>query len=430
MSDQTDQWWDFQTGDVERDKQNLRIVMETVRELYTALDADERKRRAVDRAIEVTGAERGILLIEKDGELVPEVARNSAGQDLDTDLRYSRSNVESALTKGEIIRTIGPEDEKAGDITHSMIDIRLVSLMAVPLRFGDRLQGVLYLDATYARKDFTDNEKKVLRTLSGLISAALENARLEVARAERDRIQTQIVMARDVQRRLVPTDIAEVAGFQLAGEGRVCEAMSGDYYDVIPRPDGCVCLVVGDVSGHGIGQALYMAMTRALLHLLMEENGEAQVALGKLNDFLERNMSAATFMSLFLAVLDPTTGSLLYASAGHNPPLLHRAGGGIEELERTGPILGAMPGVQFRASAPIQLAPGDVLTLYTDGIYEARDGRDEMYGEDRFTASLERQASAGLDAKGILAGLLEDLDGFRGPQPLEDDITCLVVKAV
>jgi sigma-B regulation protein RsbU (phosphoserine phosphatase) len=141
-------------------------------------------------------------------------------------------------------------------------------------------------------------------------------------------------------------------------------------------------------------------------------------------------MSAATFMSLFLAVLDPTTGSLLYASAGHNPPLLHRAGGGIEELERTGPILGAMPGVQFRASAPIQLAPGDVLTLYTDGIYEARDGRDEMYGEDRFTASLERQASAGLDAKGILAGLLEDLDGFRGPQPLEDDITCLVVKAV
>ena len=263
------------------------------------------------------------------------------------------------------------------------------------------------------------------------MAASLENARLEHARAERDRLERQITLANDVQKRLLPRDIRPPAGFDIAGEGRVCEALSGDYYDAIPLADEKIALVVGDVAGHGVAQALYTAETRALLHHLLRRDPDPATALRDVNELLERDMVLGEFMSMFVGILDAPSRTLVYASAGHNPPLLCRAGGGgVEELVRTGPLLAAMEGSEYRVSDPISLSAGDVLVLYTDGLFEARDAEDELYGEERLRDSLARHAARATGAKQVLDGLLADLDGFRGEGgTLEDDITCLVVRA-
>jgi sigma-B regulation protein RsbU (phosphoserine phosphatase) len=173
-----------------------------------------------------------------------------------------------------------------------------------------------------------------------------------------------------------------------------------------------------------------MAMTRALVHLLLEQSTDPAACLTRVNRFLQRDMPLGSFMSLFLGVIDPGTREFVYASAGHNPPILWRPGGRIEEFDRTGPILGAMPDARFRCSEPCSLEPGDVLLLYTDGLTESKDVAGEMYDEERLRDSLDRHAASGRTASGVLDGLLADLDRFRRGQPLEDDITALVVRAV
>jgi len=430
------EWWDFTTGDLPRDRANLRVVMETVGELYGLLDVGERMRRAVDRALVLTGAERGILLLDSDrdgdGVPAPYVARDREGRDLDpATLKFSRTAVKTARESGKLYRNIMPADEVEQDLTKSVIDLSLLSVMAAPLDYEDRHLGILYLDATF-RPDtpFTEMEEKVFRTLGGLIAAALENARLERVRAEKDRMERQIQNARDVQLRLVPRELPHAAGVDLAGLGRVCEAMSGDYYDAIPCQDGSLGLVVGDVSGHGISQALYMAMTRALMHLLLEQSDDPGATLDRLNVFLEADMPAGMFMSLFLGRYEPGSRRFVYASGGHNPPLLWRKGEDLTDLDPTGPVLGMFPDVTFKASSPLRLASGDVLLLYTDGLTEARAPDHEMYGEERLRASFDEHARRGHGAEIILGGVIGDLDRFRGDRPLEDDITALVLKVV
>ncbi|MFV1959617.1 MAG: PP2C family protein-serine/threonine phosphatase, partial [Planctomycetota bacterium] len=215
----------------------------------------------------------------------------------------------------------------------------------------------------------------------------------------------------------------------VAGLGRPCEGVGGDYYDVIVRGDGMSALVVGDVSDHGIGPALYMASARALIHALMKTGTSPVRTLLTLNDFLCRDMGPCDFMTVFLGVLDPATRGLAYASAGHNPPLCLRRDGTLETLDKTGPLLGMLEGATYGSEQIAPLEPGDALLLYTDGIYEAKDAFHALYGEDRLRASFECHVRAGRDARGIRDGLLEDLDIFCGSCALEDDVTCLVIRA-
>jgi len=189
-----------------------------------------------------------------------------------------------------------------------------------------------------------------------------------------------------------------------------------------------MALVVGYVSGHGLGPALLMASARALLRAALQRNPDPADVLHLMNDYLERDTPEGTFMSLFLGLLDPAAATLRYGSAGHNPPLLLRADGTLDELGRTGPVLGIVEGAPFGVSDAVVLAPGDVLLGYTDGMNEAAGADGELYGEERLEASLRRHVAAGGTAQAIVDGLWADLMAFVGETPLQDDVTLLVVK--
>lgn len=420
--------WDIFTGNADHDRRNMAALLESVTQLYGPDGLDELPQHAVDRAIRVTTAERGILFVDDGAGPSPTVARDRDGNDLPLDVRFSTSAVERVWSSGEAFLTVDAADAKAAVIGQSILDLRLLSIMATPLTVAGRSIGILYVDSTVSAKEFTQAEFMIFNALGGIIGLAIENRRFLKERLEKERMERQLSLAHDVQRRLLPDDVRAPAGYQLAGAGRPCEDLSGDYYDVIHLADGRVALVVGDVSGHGIGPALYMASTRALIHALLGEGSDVLKVVETLNRFLARDMPDSAFMSLFLGVLDPERRLLTYGSAGHNPPLLVRASGGMEQLRCTGPVLSVFEDAPYRLSGEIPLGSGDALVLYTDGIYEAHDEKGEMYGEERFHASLEGHVRADKDADAVVAGVIDDLSGFCAGHPLDDDITCLVLR--
>jgi sigma-B regulation protein RsbU (phosphoserine phosphatase) len=303
--------------------------------------------------------------------------------------------------------------------------------MAVRLDYEGHPLGVLYVDAQVARDpgaEFTEQEGGVLQTLAGLVAAALENTRLEQESAHKARIEGALQFAGEMQAALLPHEIPAPPGFDMASAWRPCAALSCDYYDVVPRPDGCVVLGIGDVTGHSVRHVHHMFTTRALVRSRAADLVGPDRLLSYLNSFLRADMRAGgVFMSLFLGVLDPKDRTLTYASAGHNPPLLLDADGYFEELDATGPALGIVAHAPYTLSEPRPLAAGSVLALYTDGIFEQIDGKRRQYGEERFRESLIRCAPGAASAQAIVDGLLRDLDAFRGAEPQSDDVTALVV---
>lgn len=429
--------WDLLTGDAERDRRNVAILMESVEELYGPRDLSTLLTHAVDRAIRVTGAQRGVLLLRgADGRTAVRVARSSKGVDLPLTLRYSRSVVERVASSGEPHLTIDAEDPSSAALGQSILDLRLLSIMAVPLTVKSRSLGVLYVDSTVQAKEFTKSDFAVLRSLGGIIALAVESAELAQAQEARRRLEEQMSLARSIQQGLLPKHTVAPAGYDLAAEGQACEATSGDYYDVIPLADGRLGLVVGDVSGHGLGQALIMASTRAQVHALLRLQPSLVDVMRALNGFLERDLPRGQFMSLFLALLDPATRTLTYVSAGHNPPLWVRRSGALTELGRTGPVLGVLDDAEFSLGGPIVLGEGDALVLYTDGIFEAHAPvapgapaeEADIWGEERFQRSVVAHAGRSPKAQDVLRGVLADLGAFVRERALEDDVTCLVLR--
>lgn len=423
--------WDILTGDAEKDRRNVQILLDSVEELYGLRSLDELMRSAVDRAIRVTGAERGMLLLtDAEGVLKTRVARSSAHEDLPLDTRYSGTVVAKVSSSGEASLTMDTADEHTGSLSDSILAMRLLSVMGVPLPIKGRSLGVLYVDSTAKVKEFTQSDFSVFQALGGLIALAVENARLLAEKAEQERIKRELLVAAKIQERLLPSDIPQPEGFDIAGTNWPCDETSGDYFDVIPFNDGRLALVIGDVSGHGLGPALIMASTRALLHSSLATRPDLADVVHTINVYLERDIPANAFMSFFLACLDPEARKFEYVSAGHNPPLLRMPDGTIHELERTGPVLGVLPEATYTVSDPYTLASGTVLMLYTDGIFEAGDPAGEMYGEDRLRNSFAAHAASGEPAEAILDGVLADLTAFVGAQALDDDVTCLIVRVL
>lgn len=429
----------FLTGDRARDQRNVDLLMGAVVELYGRGGLDDLMRSAVDRAIAVTGAQRGVLLLpDAQGVLGVRLARHQEGRDLGVDIRYSRTVTDKVWKSGQPHLTVDAEAREASvDLARSIKDMRLLSILAAPLQVKDRSTGVLYVDSTLKAKEFNEGDRAVFEALAGLVAVAIEQARLAAQEAERKRLSAEVDVARMIQASLLPRNLSAPKGFDLAAEGRACVETSGDYYDAIPLEGGDVALVMGDVSGHGLGAALFMASVRALVRTLLRSVADLELAFARLNAYLCRDMPSGSFMSLFVGVLDPKASTLTWVSAGHNPPLLWRRGKPVEELGRTGPVLGVVEGQQYTAAAPMKLVGGDALLLFTDGLIEARgplpagsEEGGEPYGEERLRDVMVRHAESAPGAEPVLSGVLQDFLAFVGVRPVEDDVTCLVLRVV
>jgi len=245
--------------------------------------------------------------------------------------------------------------------------------------------------------------------------------------AELKESHEQFRVAREIQQHLFPKTAPQFDGFEIAGKSFPADATGGDYFDFLPMLEGCVGVVVGDVTGHGVGPALLMAETRAYLRILAKTNSDAGVILTKANKVLAEDVGYERYVTLFLARLDPQTRKVAYVNAGHIPGYLFGAGGDVlSVLKRTGVPLGLRPDTVYQESTQIELAPGQMLLMLTDGFEEAISAEEEMFGAERVIGFIQEHRH--LPATEIVDRLYGAFREFTGNAPQLDDLTVIVIK--
>jgi phosphoserine phosphatase RsbU/P len=297
--------------------------------------------------------------------------------------------------------------------------------LAVPLAVGARVEGVLAVGERASGRPFSEEDRDFAQTLAGQALAALENARLQRVREEKQRQDRELQIAREIQRNLFPRRPPEVRGFEVAAASHPCYEVGGDSYDWIPLGGERLALVIADVSGKGTPASLLMASVHASVRALAGTAAPTRVA-ERLNGFLFASTQASRFVTLFYAELDAASGRLFYVNAGHVPPF-HLAGDGtLSRLAEGGPALGVLDESAYDVGE-LSLHPGDVVAMVTDGVTEANSADDSEFGDERVAEALRRLS--GGSASAILEGLVGAVNEWADGVGCSDDLTALVLKA-
>jgi phosphoserine phosphatase RsbU/P len=325
-----------------------------------------------------------------------------------------------------------PEDWflRAGENEREALD-RVSAELLLPLPGRERLMGLMALGPKKSEEPYTPTDLRVLQSLAAQTGLALEVSELAQSlakeAAQRERVNREIEIAREVQQRLFPQRLPSISGLSLAGMCRPALGVGGDYYDLIELEDGRLGIAIGDVSGKGISAALLMASLRASLRgMTLDAPSDLARMMQKVNHLVYEASASNRYATFFFATYNPATFELRYVNAGHNPPMLIRSGNAdVERLEAGGLVVGLLPQVNYDEQS-IALERGDILLTYTDGISEAMTEDDEEWGEERMLAAA--QAAQNGSADEILQAIFHAADGFTAGAPQHDDMTLLIMK--
>jgi len=294
-----------------------------------------------------------------------------------------------------------------------------------PLQVGDAQLGGVLLTRPADAEVFSAGDAKLLTALATQAATIIENARLHANALAQARLARELQLAHDVQAQLMPKLLPSGDGWQLAAWWSAAREVAGDFYDATVV-DGVTAVTVGDVADKGMAAALFMALTRSVLRASAGDGRGPGEVVARANTLLCADASDGMFVTLAHAQLG-SDGTVRYANAGHNPPLVVRAGGSVETLPRTGILVGWDAQAAY-GEATVRLDDGDTLVLYTDGITEARDADAREYGEARLVELVQRQVRAGADAATLLDSIRSDLATFVADAEPFDDATLVVAS--
>lgn len=301
-------------------------------------------------------------------------------------------------------------------------------LLAVPVEVEGERRGLLVVGDKESRSGvgpFPDEDRRALALFANQAALALEQARLHQEALEKERLEREMELAAQIQRRILPRSLPVVAGYELAGWTRPARHVGGDYFDAVPLPGGGWALLVADVSGKGVSAALLVSTLHSALRLLFSRGAAKEEMLRAINVHLVEFSASNKFVTLLLAELDPADHRLSYVNAGHNPGLLLRAGGGTETLGASAVPLGLLPAAEFR-EVSTGIGPGDLLCLYSDGVTEAASRQGEEMGMARLERVLRAHHAAPLGE--IEQAIEAELRDFTRGTAQGDDQTVLLVR--
>jgi phosphoserine phosphatase RsbU/P len=374
--------------------------------------------RILELAIEGVGATRGVVMTLDDGKL--EVKANKG-----EGFRISSAVRDRVLNEKNSVLVRDAQLDEAFRERMSIVEQKVRTLMAVPLQTKDRTIGLIYVDSPNMFRAFTKDDLSLLTVMANVAAIRIEHARLaEVEETER-RLARDLEQAADLQRSYLPSGPPQVAGADLAGYNAPCRTVGGDYFDFFEYPNGRVAMALGDVSGKGMPASLMMMGLQARVQVLADEPHDLAAVMNRLNKITCAKCPSNKFITFFFCVLDPATGDLAYCNAGHNPPLVARADGRMEYLDGGGPVLGILP-IATYSEYRAKLDPGDVLAIYSDGVTEATNADEELFGDDRFSDLLK--ANRQKSAAEIVSVVNEALTEFAAGSPAADDITLVVAR--
>lgn len=425
---QKDDYSEFLTGDALQDRKRVSMLLETIAEVSANVDVEAVKQSVARKSVALTGAERAIvMLFDEQNVLRIELAVDAAGRDLGKNLQYSHSVAMRVARDGRGICLIDTANSGEISLGQSILDLKLLTVMCVPLRVKDRLLGLIYVDSKASSKEFKDRDLTLFKALAGQVAVAIDSARLLKHYIEKQRIQEELAVAQKIQMSLLPKGALHVPGLDVHGVSLSCEETGGDYFDYLRRSGGRVGFAVGDVSGHGVGAALLMSTARALLRAFASTDAPPHDVVTRMNRFLSQDVETGRFMTLFYGEMDIREKKLTYVRAGHNEPMIYRrATDSFESLAEGGIALAMMDDFDFESSGPVSLSPGDVLCMYTDGVVETMNAAREVFGEERLQGVLRRSASK--TAKEIVTDVLAAVREFSGTDRREDDVTLVLAR--
>ncbi|MEW6028706.1 MAG: GAF domain-containing protein [Chloroflexota bacterium] len=299
-------------------------------------------------------------------------------------------------------------------------------LIAVPLAIKSDLYGVLLVQEAPGGRRFRARRLEIINGIAQQAALAIQNDLLQKEMFVRERLETEVQLARQIQQTFIPETLPTHPEWELAARWRTARQVGGDFYDVFELPSQRLGLFIADVSDKGMPAALFMALTRTLVRAAVIETTSPAAALRRVNDLLVPDTRQGMFVTAVYAVLDLKTGELTYANAGHNPPFWVRKDT-VEKLTRTGVALGAAEESRMDERV-IRLEPGDSVFFYTDGLTEAFNPEDDMFGEERLLRVLGWETAA--SAESMLGAVETALDEFVGDFPASDDLTMLAVRRV
>jgi sigma-B regulation protein RsbU (phosphoserine phosphatase) len=302
--------------------------------------------------------------------------------------------------------------------------------LLLPLSLKEKMLGIMSLGLKQSEEPFSPTDLRLLESVAAQTGLALENGRLteaikEEARA-REKQNRDLELAREVQERLFPQEYPVIPGLDYAGACRPALGVGGDYYDFLPMSNGGLGIAIGDVSGKGIPAALLMATLRAFLRgQAIDQETDLGAVIAKLNWLVFESSAQNRYATFFLGVYDSGSRVLRYVNAGHNAPIVIRAGNEVVRLEAGGSVVGLLRGGAWEPGQ-VKLERGDLLVAFTDGISEAMNDSDEEWGEERLMETA--RAMRGIPAKAILDHIVRSADGFVAGAPQFDDMTLIVAR--
>ena len=297
--------------------------------------------------------------------------------------------------------------------------------LIVPMQIQGKSRGLILLGKRINGAEYTSGDIEFIYSVGSLAIISLENRKLFKEALEKQKMEEELEIARDIQRNLLPKNIPAFSNFDIAAVNISSKQVGGDYYDIIKLDDKNCCVAIADVSGKGVPASLLMASIQAFLKVICKQGMNIDEATAVLNDLTTENTSDGKFITFFWGILNNNERTFEYTNAGHNPPLLVR-NRKISKLEKGGIILGVMKTMMPYLKETVQLQKDDVLVLFTDGISEAMNRNGEEYSDERLehhTLTIAEKS-----AGEILSSIQTEVQGFTSGAAQSDDITIMVIK--
>jgi serine phosphatase RsbU (regulator of sigma subunit)/pSer/pThr/pTyr-binding forkhead associated (FHA) protein len=393
--------------------------------LITHYPVDQLVELIMDIVFQAVPADRGALIMldpNAPDQLELKVVRNTQANQ---NLQISRTIIQEVMQNKKAVLTLDARADFGGSESIQMQGIR--SIICVPLWNNKDVIGIIYIDTLLSKRSFSQSDLRLVALIANMAAVKIENALLLEEQLEKRRMEEQLAVASQIQRRLLPQVNPELAHYQIYGVNRTCYQIGGDYYDFIAKKDDRLAIVIADVAGKGIGAALLMAAFQASIRTLIQTEKDPATLMARLNQVMKENAPPNKYITVFYAELDTTSNLLEYVNAGHNPPIFLSKDKPPVLLEACGPVIGILPQAKFE-SKQLPIETDDMVILYTDGVTECRNPEDEEFGEDGVIQFLRKNFNASMED---LASMLENhIREFSHNAPPLDDSTLVLLKRI
>jgi phosphoserine phosphatase RsbU/P len=374
----------------------------------------------LDRVVELLEPSRAALaLLGPDHKTFRNVLLRRSDASDSIDLFISRTLLGEVVDGRKVVSFVDTAQDEKLARAESIVAQNIRSAVCAPLMVGEQVLGVLYLDFQANRGSVTRDDVNLIAQIARFAAAKLETTRLREEAIAKSKLDEELRTAYTIQSRLLPAQLPEIDGYAFAGANKPFRTVSGDYYDVVPRPDGRIYFIMADVSGKGITAALVMASVATAFSIFTRHDPAPADLLRDLNTTLAPKTAPTKFVTMVVGLLDPVTGTIDFANAGHVAPLVISKDG-ARQLTTTDMVVGLFAAAKYRNQS-VTLDPGDSLVLFTDGVTEAENEREEQLGLEPVATLVS--TLHGTPAPRVLETIETYVQQFVGDAPAADDVT-------